>query len=440
MKVQTGKYADVDEHLRDYKDIVEIYSIQGEYGLIIEIKLNNSTLAHILYELASIEGVIKTDTLSVIEDIKPISKNKQIFWPLRRDTALIVRRKRINNYFSIPHVYLSKLFFLLFLLPSILSYFTYYYQNLLPFTIPYPTLFEFFPPAWAIILCLLMLILRITHRPNIILKAEEEQKQLNFTILYIQGEEYQNICQEVRRLTNLREAYSISGIGNILLKWEYQNEQEMGETIQHLHGNVEGVTELKNYQVICTIKSIIKENETKIIETEDGIWLPLSKDITGIGKLFISYSALALLVLLAISVFLLQKIKADIIVAFIFAIILMIYFHKVRPFKMRTGVAWAITGIILSLTLTFGIKTQRQFGGRKSIKKLGIITGGTVNIRSGPGRGFRVKKQLKRYQIQEILEKQGEWYRININGDGWVHSKLLKPFEYEISTKPLQTR
>ena len=60
-------------------------------------------------------------------------------------------------------------------------------------------------------------------------------------------------------------------------------------------------------------------------------------------------------------------------------------------------------------------------GSAKTDAKTLVITGDTLNLRSGPGRTYDILDVLRKNERYEILEEREGWYRINVEGTpGWV--------------------
>jgi N-acetylmuramoyl-L-alanine amidase len=53
----------------------------------------------------------------------------------------------------------------------------------------------------------------------------------------------------------------------------------------------------------------------------------------------------------------------------------------------------------------------------------GTVKASALNIRSGPGTGYKLVGSLWFGEKVIILENQGDWYRIN---DGWVNASYIK--------------
>lgn len=54
------------------------------------------------------------------------------------------------------------------------------------------------------------------------------------------------------------------------------------------------------------------------------------------------------------------------------------------------------------------------------------VTASILNVRSGPGLGFRVLGKLHRDQDVTVLETSGDWSWVE-PGEGWVHRAFLEP-------------
>ena len=66
-----------------------------------------------------------------------------------------------------------------------------------------------------------------------------------------------------------------------------------------------------------------------------------------------------------------------------------------------------------------------------------IITGDQLNVRSGPDRTHDVVAVVKKDEKYEILQKQGEWYQISVEGTlGWVFEQAVKVL-YDTSVQEL---
>ena len=60
-------------------------------------------------------------------------------------------------------------------------------------------------------------------------------------------------------------------------------------------------------------------------------------------------------------------------------------------------------------------------GSAKADAKTLVITGDTLNLRSGPGRTYDILDVLRKDERYEVLEERDGWYRINVEGTpGWV--------------------
>lgn len=66
----------------------------------------------------------------------------------------------------------------------------------------------------------------------------------------------------------------------------------------------------------------------------------------------------------------------------------------------------------------------------------GVVTGSSVNIRSGPGTSYRKVAQVSKGNTITILKQQGVWYQIKMsNGSqGWIASSLVKKLQVTPAT------
>lgn len=55
------------------------------------------------------------------------------------------------------------------------------------------------------------------------------------------------------------------------------------------------------------------------------------------------------------------------------------------------------------------------------------VTATALNVRSGPGKTFKIAKVLYKNNIVEIIHTQGDWGLL-ANDEGWVHTYYLKKF------------
>jgi uncharacterized protein YgiM (DUF1202 family) len=62
----------------------------------------------------------------------------------------------------------------------------------------------------------------------------------------------------------------------------------------------------------------------------------------------------------------------------------------------------------------------------ESIRPTVIITSPLVHVRSGPGMSHESIRQLKRDDVVEFLDEQGEWFQVQLGGGraGWVHRNV----------------
>lgn len=63
-------------------------------------------------------------------------------------------------------------------------------------------------------------------------------------------------------------------------------------------------------------------------------------------------------------------------------------------------------------------------------KQFGVVTGGSVYYRKGPGKSYKAYGTKHRGDELEILEKSGSWYKFAessvSDGYAWIHSKYIK--------------
>lgn len=59
----------------------------------------------------------------------------------------------------------------------------------------------------------------------------------------------------------------------------------------------------------------------------------------------------------------------------------------------------------------------------------GIVTATTLNVREGPGTGYKVVKQIYKNEYIRVFAQIGEWYVVQVEGDfvGVVSKKYIKP-------------
>ncbi|MFQ5602114.1 MAG: PorV/PorQ family protein [bacterium] len=62
------------------------------------------------------------------------------------------------------------------------------------------------------------------------------------------------------------------------------------------------------------------------------------------------------------------------------------------------------------------------------LKKMAQVTASTLNVRSGPGKNFRIVTKVQRGQKFELLQENGKWRKIRLGSGstGWVHENYLK--------------
>jgi len=77
---------------------------------------------------------------------------------------------------------------------------------------------------------------------------------------------------------------------------------------------------------------------------------------------------------------------------------------------------WFQTGLLLLFAL------YSETSGAKML----VVAGDQLNVRSGPGRTYDVVTVVKKNEKYEILQKQGEWYQISVEGTlGWVSEQAV---------------
>ncbi|MCG8402262.1 MAG: N-acetylmuramoyl-L-alanine amidase [Firmicutes bacterium] len=67
-----------------------------------------------------------------------------------------------------------------------------------------------------------------------------------------------------------------------------------------------------------------------------------------------------------------------------------------------------------------------------------VVNGSDVNLRGGPGRGHRVIAQVSRGQRMGVLERSGDWAKVQLEGGviGWVAGWLINVEQAEASPSP----
>ena len=90
-----------------------------------------------------------------------------------------------------------------------------------------------------------------------------------------------------------------------------------------------------------------------------------------------------------------------------------------------------ITSIIIISTFTFCM-FPTSFGMQHYYKldfSTGLVTATTLNVRSGPGTGYKTITQVKKDSYIRIFAGVGDWYIVQVEGDfvGAVNKKYVKP-------------
>lgn len=90
-----------------------------------------------------------------------------------------------------------------------------------------------------------------------------------------------------------------------------------------------------------------------------------------------------------------------------------------------------ITSIIIIFTFTFCM-FPTSFGMQHYYKldfSTGLVTATTLNVRSGPGTGYKTISQVKKDSYIRIFAGVGDWYIVQVEGDfvGAVNKKYVKP-------------
>ena len=70
----------------------------------------------------------------------------------------------------------------------------------------------------------------------------------------------------------------------------------------------------------------------------------------------------------------------------------------------------------------FQEETTQSFG-----YELGLVTASKLNVRSGPSlEDIKVSEPLTKGSLVKVMRKQGEWYKVKIEQEGWVNGKWLE--------------
>jgi len=67
---------------------------------------------------------------------------------------------------------------------------------------------------------------------------------------------------------------------------------------------------------------------------------------------------------------------------------------------------------------------KRHLGDRGQDSEQFKVTASSLNVRGGPGTNFNTIASLKKGELVEILERNGDWGRIN--DDGWIHTGYIQ--------------
>jgi len=82
---------------------------------------------------------------------------------------------------------------------------------------------------------------------------------------------------------------------------------------------------------------------------------------------------------------------------------------------------------------TSGRVSSPVVGGAPGTGLAAILTADEVNVRSGPGIGYRIIGQVNSGDIFPVLDKAGEWYKLQLSrGPGWVAGLLLRVAEASV--------
>ncbi len=101
---------------------------------------------------------------------------------------------------------------------------------------------------------------------------------------------------------------------------------------------------------------------------------------------------------------------------------------KVKVIKKKT-----IFIIVMSLIFVFTIfKFTTSFGMQHYYNvdfSTGLVTASTLNVRSGPGTGYKVVTTVKKNEYIRVFAGVGDWYIVQVEGDyvGAVSKQYVKP-------------
>ena len=88
---------------------------------------------------------------------------------------------------------------------------------------------------------------------------------------------------------------------------------------------------------------------------------------------------------------------------------------------------------VLMLMLVFGIFRVTTSYGMQNYYNLdfstGLVTATTLNVRSGPGTGYKVVTTVKKNEYIRVFAGVGDWYIVQVEGDyvGAVSKQYIKP-------------
>ncbi len=96
--------------------------------------------------------------------------------------------------------------------------------------------------------------------------------------------------------------------------------------------------------------------------------------------------------------------------------------------KKSTIIKIVIAIVILAVIFAF----SRVFGMQHYYKldfSTGLVTATTLNVRSGPGTGYKIITTVKKNEYIRVFAGVGDWYIVQVEGDyvGAVSKKYIKP-------------
>ncbi|MDA2920306.1 Lrp/AsnC ligand binding domain-containing protein [Desulfobacterota bacterium AH_259_B03_O07] len=467
-KVQTGKYHDVDERVRDFENVLEIYSLMGEYDLVAVIQKDYEVkVPSTLVEFSEIEGVIQTITAEVIDIVKDSDKpNKVILWPKRKDTAVFSRK--LNLYIS------RNLYTLLILVFSITSLF-YYFFNVISFQdvkdnfliqfakehsiITNLPLFLWVPLFMLFILFIDCIRRFIQGEPKINLRAEPGSTNYAFSLINLNYDRYDQVKKELSGFEEVLEGYLVTGICDIIIKWEFSNLESFQRFLTEKLNKILDITKIHTLKLAGRIKEIDQSE----VKSDPEFWNPSSNEIKILNKskniflsskmfYFILFSSAIITTIIGFIANSKNLEKVNLFIGCILFIVLpilyILYFHKVRPFKIRTPVAWTITGLTIALItvlpsvfppllsiLKFPIQKIESLSNVQKIisNKKALVKVPNANIRNGPGTNYGIITQLKQFDQVEVIDLQNKWYYVNLKEsaikNGWIYRDLVDLIE-----------